>query len=179
MFALLQQAGSQVPWWLQIIVAVLAAFQSAFIIVGIFAAYWRFIKEKPHTFRLQPTVSGTAEVQEETVFLVIKATAHNAGQVAVPLNLESTGLRIETRRPGDEEWRLFRTHDMFLFLEDSPIRPDVKIEDQVWVEVPYEGRVGVRLELSIFAQDENCPAWTTASIVSLVTKQGAISSENG
>lgn len=160
-------------------VAVLAGLQSAAIIGGIIAAAYRFRREKPHANRLQSTVSGTAEIQDGLIYLATKATAHNTGQVDIPLDLERTGLRIETRRTGDNEWRLFRTESMFLFLENSPIRSDVKLEDQVWTEIPCEGRVAVRLELTIFTQDEKRPWWTTASIVSLVTPQGAVSSESG
>ena len=179
MLALLQQTGSQVPGWLQVIVALLAAGQSLSIILGIIAAYYRFIKEKPHTFRLQPTVSGTAEIQDTTIYLAAKATVHNAGQVDIPLDLQKSGLRIETRRAGDEEWRLFLTRNMFLFLEHAPLRPDVEIEDQVWEEIPHDGRVAVRLELTIITQGENEPFWRTASIVNLVSGRGANSSESG
>ncbi len=164
---------------MQIMQSVLVSLQSVFIILGIIAAYYRFIKEKPHAFRLQPTVSGAVEIRDATIYLVVKVAAQNTGQVDIPLNLESTGLRIETRRAGDDEWRLFNTQDIFFFLENSPVRPDVKIEDEVWEEIPLDGRVGVRLELSIFAQDENSPSWTTTSIVNLVAEQGAASSENG
>lgn len=179
MLAFLQQAGSQVPVGLQVVQALAITFQGVFIILGIIAAYYRFIKEKPHAFRLQPTVSGAVKIHNETIYLVVTVAAHNTGQVDIPLNLESTGLRIETRRAGDDGWRLFNTQDIFLFLENSPVRPDVNIEDQVWEEIPYDGRVGVRLELSIFAQDENYPSWTTTSIVNLVAEQGADSSESG
>lgn len=179
MLAFFQQTGSQTPGFLQTIQSVLLSLQSVFIIAGIIAAYYRFIKEKPHTFRLQPTVSATAEIQDATIYLVVKVTAHNTGQVDIPLNLESTGLRISTRRAGDDNWRLFNTQGVFFFLENSPVRPDVQIEDQVWEEIPHDDRIEVRLELSIFAQNENCPSWVTASIVSLVTEQGANSSESG
>ncbi len=179
MLAFLQQAGSQVPAWLQTAQAASTGLQGIFIVLGIVAAYYRFIREKPHTFRLQPTVSGAVKIQDKTIYLVVTVAAHNTGQVDIPLNLESTGLRIETRRAGDDGWRLFNTQDIFLFLENSPVRPDVKIEDQVWEEIPYEGRVGVRLELSIFARGENYPSWTTTSIVNLVAEQGADSSESG
>lgn len=179
MLALLQQTGNQVPGLLQIAVALSVVAQSAAIIAGIIAAWYRFVREKPHAFRLQPTVSGTHEIRGTTIYLAAKATIHNTGQVDIPLDLERSGLRIETKWAGDEEWRLFRTRNIFLFLEDAPLRPDVKIEDQLWEEIPHDGRVAARLELTIVPQSETEPFWTTASIVNLVTEKGAISSDNG
>lgn len=158
MLALLQQVGIQVPGWLQTAQAVLVGLQSVFIVAGIIAAYYRFIREKPHTFRLQATVSGTAEIHGATIYLLVTATAHNAGKVAIPLNLEDTALRIGTRKAGDDEWRHFDIRD--IFLGRYQVRSEEKIEEQVWIEIPYElGRVGVRLELSIVGKDEDCTLW--------------------
>lgn len=94
MLALLQQVGSQVPGWLQIMVAALAALQSVAIVGGIMAAYYRFIEEKPHTSRVRPAVSGAVEVQNDTIYLRAKVSVQNNGQVKVDFDLEFTALEI-------------------------------------------------------------------------------------
>jgi hypothetical protein len=175
MLALLQQAGSQVPASLQIAVAVLAALQSIAIIAGIIAAYYKFVKEKPHASRIQPAVSGTAEVHDGIIYIRAKVSAQNNGQVEVDLDVELTALEILSRKVGGEGWEyrciasIFEQHEW--------VRPGEEIEDQIWVEIPYDGEIGIKLDLFV-AESEDVVGPAT-EIVSLFTNKRGISSDDG
>lgn len=175
MLALLQQVGSQVPSWLQITVAALAALQSVAIVLGIVAAYYRFIKEKPHASRVQPTVSGTVEVQNDTIYLQAKVSAQNNGQVKVNFDPELTALEIFTRKAGDDGWE-YRCIES-IFEQHEWVRPGEAVEDQVWVEIPHHGEIGLKMDLYV-AEDEDT-VWSATEIVSILTKGRGFSSEHG
>src|SRR5215207_3572341 len=125
MLALLQDATSQVPAWLEITRAALVAIQAlvtaAGIIIGGIFAYYRFFKEETHTNRLQPKVSGTAEVHDNTIYLRTTARVENTGQVAVDLDLELTALEIFTRKPRETEWAY--QHIESVFWEHEQVQP--------------------------------------------------------
>lgn len=175
MLAFLQQTGSQVPAWLQITVAVLAGFQSVFIIGGIIAAYYRFIKEKPHATRLQPAVSGAVEVQNDTIYLRAKVSAQNNGQVNVNFDPELTALEIFTRKAGEEGWEYQRIES--IFEQHDWVRPGEEVEDQLWIEISHDGEIGLKMDLYV-AEDEDT-VWSATEIVSFLTKEGGNSSDDG
>lgn len=175
MLALLQQTGSQVPGWLQVVVALLAALQSVAIVGGIIAAYYRFIREKPHTSRVQPAVSGTAEVQNDTIYLQAKVSAQNNGQVEVDLDPELMALEIFTRKAGDEGWEYRRIQS--IFEQHEWVRPGEEIRDQIWIEIPHNGEIGLRMDL--FVSEGEDTVWPATEIVSILTKECGISSDDG
>jgi hypothetical protein len=161
-----QQATSQVPGWLQITVAVLAAFQSAAIIGGIIAAYYRFIKEKPHTSRLKPTLSGVAATKDDITHLQVELSVENVGQVPVKIDREATGLRVSSRKTGDDSWTLHITESVFGHQEW--VQPEETVIDQIWCEFPYEGEVAYKLEFFVI-ENENS-GWLAVEVVNLLTR---------
>lgn len=179
MLALLQRVTSQLPTWLAIVVAVLGAFQSlvttlAIIIGGTFA-YYRFFKEETYTSRLQPTVSGTAEVHDGTIYLRTRVAAQNTGQVSVGLDLELTALEIFTRKVGDDDWEY--RHIESIFWGHDQVQPGEEIEDQIWVEIPYDNEVGLKMDLSVSEGED--VMWLATEIVSLFAKERGILSKDG
>jgi hypothetical protein len=166
MLALLQMPTNYVPGWLQITVAVLAALQSAAIIGGIIAAYYRFIKEKPHTSRLKPTISGVAATKDSTTHLQIELSVENVGQVPVKIDREATGLRVSSRKPGDDKWTLHVTESVFGHQEQ--VQPEETVIDQMWCEFPYEGEVAFKLEFFVI-ENENS-GWLAVEVVNLLTQ---------
>jgi len=153
----------------------MVSLQAVAVILGIGAAAYRFIKEEPHTTRLRLTLSGTADVQEDTIYLRVRAAVENNGQVAVSVDPELTALEISARRPGDENWKNQRTES--IFGRHEWVRPGEEIVDRVWVEIPYDGEVGVGIDLFVAEEEET--VWSATEIVSLFTKERGISSDDG
>jgi hypothetical protein len=178
MLALLQDAPSQVPAWLEITRTVLVAIQAlitaAGIIIGGIFAYYRFFKEETHTSRLQPKVSGTAEVHDSTIYLRATVRAENTGQVLVDLNPELTALEIFTRKPGDAAWGYW--HIESVFWEHEQVQPGEEIEDQIWMEIPYNGEIGLKMDLYVSGGEDLI--WPATEIVSLFAEESGISSED-
>jgi hypothetical protein len=166
MLALLQSLTNHVPGWLQIIVAVLAAFQNLFIIGGIIAAYYRFIKEKPHTSRLQPTISGIAVTKAGTIYLQVNVSVENVGQVPVPIDRTATGLRVLSRKTGEGDWT-FRVVES-VFGRQQQAEPGATILDRVWREVPDDGEVAFMLEFFVIENKDS--GWLAVEVVNLLTQ---------
>jgi hypothetical protein len=164
MLALLQAQTSYVPGWLQIIVAALAALQSLFIIGGIVAAYYRFIKEKPHTSRLQPTISGVAATKGGTIYLQVNVSVANVGQIPVPIDRTATGLRVLSRKTGEDDWT-FRVVEN-VFGRQQQVEPGATILDRVWREVLDDWEVAFKLELFVIENEDS--GWLAVEVVNLV-----------
>lgn len=179
MLALLQEAAGQVPDWLAIARAVSAVLQSVVtvggIIIGGIFAYYRFFKEETYTSRLQPTVNGTVEVRGGTIYLRARVSAQNNGQVSVGLELELTALEIFTRSVGDDDWEY--RHIESIFWGHDLVQPGEEIEDRIWVEIPYDNEVGLKMDLSVSEGEDTM--WLATEIVSLFTKERGISSDDG
>jgi hypothetical protein len=151
------------------------------IIIGGIFAWWKFIRQGRHDPRLQPTVTGTATIRKGTAYVVATVTAANTGQVDVVLDLEPSGLSILTRKQG-QGW-----HDTGLvygvFPGQEKAQPGAELEDQIWIELPYQGEVAVALELTIAghaAGREEIQTWLTVEIVSLINGgNGGNFSEDG
>jgi hypothetical protein len=170
MLALLQAPTNYVPGWLQVIVALLAAAQSA----GITAAYYRFIKEKPHTSRLQPVISGAAAKKDGTIYLQIDVSVENVGQVPVPLDRTATGLRVSSRKTGEDGWTL-RVVESILEHQEQ-VQPGATVIDRVWREVSDEGEVAFKLELSVIENEDS--GWLTVEVVNLVAQSDNVTNES-
>jgi hypothetical protein len=166
-----------VPGLLQIIVAVLAALQSVFIIGGIIAAYYRFIKEKPHKVRLQPSISGVAATKDGIRHLQVEVSAENVGQVPIALDKAATLLRVSSRRTGDAEWTLQELRNVLE--QQDKIQPGEKPVDQQWFEMPEEGEVAFKLDLSVAESEEDVSI--AVEVVNLLVEGNTVSteSENG
>jgi hypothetical protein len=176
---LLQEATSQLPAWLEVTRAALGSLQSliaaAGIIIGGIFAYYRFFKEETHTSRLQPKVSGSAEIHGGTIYLRTTVRAENTGQVLVELDLELTALEIFTRKPGDTEWEY--RHIESIFREHDQVQPGEEIEDQVWIEIPHNNEIGLKMDLYVSGGEDLL--WPATEIVSLFAEEGGISSDGG
>jgi hypothetical protein len=157
-----------VPLWLQRVDTGARIFQAsatglAFIIGGIFA-YYRFIKERTHASRLQPTSSTDVASADGTIYLRVMASVQNIGQAKVELAHEYTGLRILTRTHGSEGW--FLDHTATVFEEQDSLEPDETIGEPVWVEIPDNGKVALRLDLYVAESEDT--GWLAREVVNLV-----------
>lgn len=57
------------------------------------------------------------------------------------------------------------------------MRPGEEVEDQIWVEIPYNGEIGLKMDLFV-AEGEDA-VWPATEIVSIFTKERGISSDDG
>ena len=135
-----------------------------FIIGGIVAALYRFRKEKPHEDRVQPRTTGEAWVIDRTIYIRAVVAVENKGEVPFEINHELSALEVYTRIEGSEVWEY---EDIFdVFPNRALVQPGEETEDQVWIEIPYEDQLAVRLDLYFFEDEES--VWPAREIVSLL-----------
>ena len=164
MLALLQETTSQAPDWLTNAWLVLGALQSLFIVGGIAAALYRFGREKPHEDRMQPRATGEAWVRSRTIYVRAVVAAENKGEVPFDINHELAALEVFVRIGGSEVWE---SEDIFdVFLRRGRVQPGEETEDQVWIEIPYEDQLAVRLDLYLFKDEESM--WPAREVISLL-----------
>jgi hypothetical protein len=152
--AFIQHGGYHLPPWLEFWRALLAAGASAAVIVGVIAGAIRFRREKPHKGRFQPTISGVAATKDGIIHLQIEVSAENVGQVPISLDRAATVLRVTSRKMGDDDW----SHPPLLrnvLGQQNQIQPGERLVGQEWLEVPDNGEVAFKLELSVAENEEN------------------------
>jgi len=138
--------------------------QSLFIIAGIIAAYYRFVKEKRHKKRLQPSISGVAAQRGGMTYLQVGVSVENVGRLPVKIDQAATGLRVSFRKTGDERWTRCATKDVFG--QKVEVLSDETILDQVWFEMPDGGEVAFKLELSVIENEDS--GWLAVEVVNLL-----------
>jgi len=175
MLALLQGMTSQAPGWLTNTWVVFGILQSAFIIGGIVAALYRFRKEKPHEDRVQPRTAGEAWVRDRTIYTRAVVAVENKGGVPFDIDHELSALEVYARIEDSETWEY---EDIFdVFGRRALVQPGEETEDQVWIEIPYEDQLAVRLDFYLFKDEESM--WPAREIVSLLPGEGRQFADNG
>lgn len=145
-------------------------------------AWWKFFRQGEHDPRLQPNVTAKATIHDEVAYIMATVTAHNTGQVNVELNLDSCVLLIFTTSPAATDWR--ERYPAQVFGKHKRVQRGETLEDQAWIEIPYEGELGVRLDLTVAgtiltAKGTKEVAWDTVEIVSLLPSDVAINADKG
>lgn len=168
MLALVQEVVQQLPAWLRWLQALAISVGSLGTAGAIIFAVYKFYRQGEHDPRLQPTVTGTAAVHEGIIYVFATVTAENTGQVDVTLNLEASTLNVLTTKAGDEGWTPSYPADVFL--NHSVIQPGETIEDQLWFEVPYDGEIGIKLNLDLARIEDR--VYPTTEIISLLSEEG-------
>lgn len=149
------QAGADVLW---------RAVTAVGIIVGGVFAYYKFFREDPYSRRIQPTVSGSVARKDGLFYLRAVAQAKNYGQGTITLDNADTGLRVLVRRAGDADWTRFRTPGVFA--EQEFLDSGETISEPVWLEIPEEGLVALRLDL--YVAESEAKGWLAREVVNLV-----------
>jgi hypothetical protein len=186
MLALVQEATNQGPEWLVVARTAgqaLQGFVTALgIIIGGLFAYYKFFRQGEHDPRLQPNVTAKATIHDGVAYIVATVTAQNTGQVNIELNLDSCVLLIFTTSPAATSWR--ERYPAQVFGKHKRVQPGETLEDQAWIEIPYEGELGVRLDLTVAGTVLTTTGtkevtWDTVEIVSLLLSDVAISANEG
>lgn len=152
----------------------LVILQSAAIVVGVGAAYYRFVREEKHTSRLQPKVSGTAQTRDGVIYLRATVAVQNNGQVPVDIDQALTALDVSTRKTGDSDWA--PRYIESVFRERSRGQPGEEIEDQIWMEILHEDEIAIKLDLYVFKDEDSM--WPATEIVSLLQEKGGKSHDS-
>lgn len=184
MLALVQGIVQQLPDWLRWFQALAISVGSLGTAGAIIFAVYKFYRQGGHDPRLQPTVTGSVTVKEGTAYIVATASVANNGQVDVELDLDpsASGLVLLTRQKGDDGWREPKLK-YSVFPGQERVQPNATLEDQIWIELPYQGEVAVVLELTVTGHTVTKPegyTWKTVEIVSLLNgEDGGNFAEDG
>ncbi len=169
--ALLQEAASRIPAWLQGAEAWATIFQAVatplLIAIGGVFAWYKFFRQGEHDPKLQLTISGVVGKKDGTLYLQAKVLAENTGQVAIGLTDGTCALRVSTRKKGDGDWTLHATEQVFAI--QGYVQPSETLIDQVWLEIPDNGEVAIMMELIVVAGGET-GGWVTPEVVNLVAQ---------
>jgi|SRR5215211_5747119 len=169
MLALLQEASSQIPAWLQETEAWATIFQGfvtpILIATGGAFAWYKFFRQGEHERKLQPTISGVVGAKDGTIYLQARVFAENTGQVSVALNGGAAALQVSTRNKGDTDWALYATERVFAI--QGYVQPGETLTDQVWMEIPDNGKVAIKMELIVVTGGETT-GWVTTEVVNLI-----------
>jgi hypothetical protein len=156
------------------------------IAIGGFFAWYKFIRQGEHDPRLQPTVTGEAQIRGEDdliacVFATV--TVENPGQVEVELVPEGSALVVHTTTLENDDWWRHPT-PIKVFVGQKRVRPGETLEDQKLIQIKYSDEVAVRLDLTITAVDSTVTeykthTWDTIEIVPLPSGGGGQSEPSG
>lgn len=159
-----------VPVWLQNVrVASLVYYNvvagTAFVVGGLFVWY-KFIRRGDDQPRIQPTVTGRTVIHGGVIYVIAIARAQNTGVVNATLDLESSALELYTTSVDEDAWKWRYTQA--IFKNHGTVEPDELIEDQIWFEIPYDGEIGVKLDLNPAISEQR--SYPTTEILSLLPK---------
>lgn len=133
---------------------------------GVFAWY-KFFRQGEHDPKLQLTISGGVGKKDGTLYLQAKVLAENTGQVAVGLSGGTCALQVSARKKDDEDWTLHATERVFAI--QGHVQAGETLIDQVWLEIPDNGEVAIKMELIVLAGEETT-GWVTPEVVNLVAQ---------
>lgn len=164
------------PEWLQITVGVARAFDGfltpVLIAIGGIFAYYKFFRQGQHEVRLQPSIAGSLALSGGIIYLRVETAAQNLGNVPALLSYEAPSLRILYRQAGDETWSRYDTRGVLV--DEDIIRPTETVTDYVWLEIPVDNAVALRLEMDVFVSEEQeteIYSWMAAEVVNLVAQR--------
>jgi hypothetical protein len=155
----------------------------ALVIGGIFAWY-KFIRRGELDPRLQPTVIGKAAISDGTIYVVATVTILNTGVVEVGLSGGTAVLELYATKPEDDAFEYVDIAPVSVFEDHNHVQPGETLEDQVWFQLPHEGQVGIRLDLTVVIVDDSVSppeeiSYPTTNIVGLITQEGRPFTEDG
>ena len=162
----------EVPLWLREFEAWAIIFQAvttpALIAVGGGFAWYKFFRQGEHEQRLQPTISGVVGTRDGTIYLQARVLAENTGQVSVTLGEGARALQVSARKKEDSEWTLYATERIFVTQEH--VQPGETLIDQVWVEIPDNDEVAIKMDLVIILAGEVDTGWLATEVVNLIAE---------
>ena len=74
-------------------------------------------------------------------------------------------MQVSTRNKGDTDWALYATERVFAI--QGYVQPGETLTDQVWMEIPDNGKVAIKMELIVVTGGETT-GWVTTEVVNLI-----------
>lgn len=151
------------------------------IIGGGWWTYFKFIKGRTYQESLIPTVSGKLLTIDSQTYLIVDIRVENVGQSVVELAPNASALRIfgymsstssEITTVKDDELA------QFVALNDLSLEPNEIIQKTVFMNIPVEVRLCLRLELKIISNHRKKYNWAASSLVEKSPSGAMIDSGN-
>lgn len=156
----------KLPLWLRVAESLAVVATPVLIAVGGFFAWYKFIRRGEHDPRLQPSVAGRAVVRGGTIHVVAAAVVQNTGKVDVDLREGVSAVEIYATKAGGHSWQYVAIAPVFE--EHEIVQPGETIEDQFWLELRHEERVGVKLDLTVAPSEDR--SYPKTEIISLLSE---------
>jgi hypothetical protein len=140
---------------------------------------FKFLKGRTYQESLIPLVSGRFLTIDSQTYLVANISVKNVGQSVVKFAPDACALRVfgYTSSASSE---IVTVNDIklaqFIALDELSIEPNEIIEKMLFMSIPTEVRLGLRLELGIISNHRKKYKWTTSFIVERSRSSGIIDS---
>jgi len=151
------------------------------IIVGGWWTYFKFIKGRAYQESLIPMVSGKLLTIDSQTYLVANIRLENVGQSLIEFAPDASTLRIfdYTSSPSSE---IIAVKDnqlgQFVAVDKLSIEPNEIIQRTVFMSVPVDVRLGLRLELLIMSNHKKKFIWRTSFLIEKNPSNAIIDSGN-
>jgi hypothetical protein len=151
------------------------------IIVGGWWTYFKFMKGRTYQESLIPMVSGKLLTIDSQTYLVANIRLENVGQSLIEFAPDASTLRIfdYTSSPSSE---IIAVKDnqlgQFVAVDKLSIEPNEIIQRTVFMSVPVDVRLGLRLELLIMSNHKKKFIWRTSFLIEKNPSNAIIDSGN-
>ena len=138
------------------------------IMVGGWWTYFKFMKGRAYQESLIPIVSGKLLTIDSKTYLVANISVENVGQSVIEFAPDASALRIfEYTSSTSSEIIAVKDNQLaqFVALDKLSIEPVEIIQRTVFMSVPVEVRLGLRLELLITSNHRKKYSWRTSFLV--------------
>ncbi|HJS25048.1 MAG TPA: hypothetical protein VJ751_11890 [Pyrinomonadaceae bacterium] len=138
------------------------------IIAGGWWTYFKFIKGRVYQESLIPEVSGKLLTIDSETYLIANVRLENVGQSLIEFAPDASTLRIFNYTSSTSS-EIIPVKDnqlaQFVALDKLSIEPNEIIQRMVFMSVPVEVRLGLRLELLIISNYRRRYSWRTSFLV--------------
>ena len=143
--------------------------------------YFKFIKGRTYQESLIPTVSGKLLTIDSQTYLIVNIRVENVGQSVVELAPNASALRVFGYVSStSSEIMTVKDNELaqFVAVNDLSLEPNEIIQKTVFMSIPIEVRLGLRLELGIISNHRKKYSWLASSLVEKSSSSAIIDSGN-
>jgi len=151
------------------------------IIVGGWWGYFKFIKGRAYQETLIPTVSGKLLTIGSQTYLIVNIRVENVGQSVVEFAPNTSALRVFGYMSSTaSEIITVKDNQLahFVALNDRSLEPNEIIQKTIFMSIPVEVRLGLRLELEIISSHRKKYRWVASFLVEKGPSSGIIDPGN-
>lgn len=141
--------------------------QGAVVLGGAVWGYYTFVRSRTFKLRLDPTVSGTVRIENNSSYVKVSSTLKNIGICKVDVSQTGSAVTVSSHipkvAPGEIDvvtWQRLET--LPVFEKHANLEPGETIGDEVLIAVPTAAGQVFKLELRLVS---NGIAWNAVSVV--------------